>query len=111
MAENTITPEFVINTTYRLHIDDVEAFKVLASRMATTATKRDGCVFLKVAQDIDDSTTFHLFEGWRDQDAIDAHGASDAFQGIMQEAGKLRIADRFGDTYAVSDRMPLDMPS
>ena len=111
MADDTTTPGILINATYRVRIDDTEAFKALAARMAVAARERDGCAFLKVGQDVNDPTTFYLFEGWRDRDALDTHIASDDFQGIMQEAGKLKITDRFADTYVVSGSMSLDMPS
>jgi quinol monooxygenase YgiN len=111
MAKNTITPMILIDATYRMDIDDVEAFKAVASRMAAAAAKRDGCAFMKVAQGVDDPTTFHLFEGWRDRDSFDAHLASEGFQQDLADAGKLKIADRVVDTYTVSGSTPLVMPS
>ena len=53
----TETPALLIYATYRLVPDDVEAFRSLASRMATTAKSRDGCAFLDVAQDLSDPAT------------------------------------------------------
>ena len=43
MADETITPAILISATYRVQIDEVEAFKALASRMAMAARERDGC--------------------------------------------------------------------
>ena len=107
----TDTPALLIYTTYRLVPDDVEAFRSLALRMAATTVARDGCAFLDVAQDAGDPATFRLVEGWRDQAALDAHGASDEFQAVMKEAGALGIVDRSVDVYSIADKKTIDMPA
>ena len=105
------TPSLLICATYRLQPGDVEAFRSLASRMADAANARDGCVFLHVAQDIGDPATFRLFEGWRDQTALDAHTASNEFQAVLREAATLGIVERSADIYPVSGEKALEMPS
>ncbi len=107
----TETPALLIYTTYRLLPDDVEAFRSLAMRMASMAKVRDGCAFLDVAQDISDSATFRLVEGWRDQAALDAHGASGEFQAVLKDAAALKIVGRSIDVYSVADKKVVDMPS
>ena len=69
------TATLLVDATYRLGEDDVAAFASLASRMAAAARQRDGCVFLQVAQALSDTATFPRLESWRDQAALDAHGA------------------------------------
>ena len=98
----------LIYTAYRLLPDDLEAFRSLAMRMATTAKARDGCVFLDVAQDASDPATFRLIEGWRDQAALDAHGASAEFQAVLQDAAALGIVGRTVEIYAVSGKKTVD---
>ena len=39
----TDTPTLIINATYRIHPDDVEALKALAQRMAAIGGQHDGC--------------------------------------------------------------------
>lgn len=107
----TETPALLIYTTYRLLPDDVEAFRSLALRMATTAKARDGCAFLDVAQDVSDPATFRLVEGWRDQAALDAHGASGEFQTVLKDAAALGIVGRSIDVYSVAEKKAVDMPS
>ncbi len=107
----TETPALLIYTTYRLLPDDVEAFRSLALRMATTAKARDGCAFLDVAQDAGDPATFRLIEGWRDQAALDAHGASGEFQSVLKDAAALGIVGRSIDVYLVAEKKTVDMPS
>ncbi len=107
----TETPALLVYTTYRIVPDDVEAFRSLALRMTTTAKSRDGCAFLDVAQDIGDPATFRLIEGWRDQAALDAHGASDEFQTVLKDAAALRVVGRSIDVYSVTDKKTVDMLS
>ena len=107
----TDTPTLIVNATYRLHPEDVDAFKALAPRMAAIGCKHDGCAFLTAAQDTAKPTTFYTFEGWRDQAALTAHAASDDFKSLIQEAGELRIIDRTIVGYTVSDSEPLDLQS
>ena len=107
----TETPTLLVYTTYRLVPDDVEAFRSLAMRMTATASSRDGCAFLNVAQDVSDPATFRLIEGWRDQAALDAHGASEEFQVVLKDAAALGIVDRSIDIYSVAGKKTVDMPS
>lgn len=107
----TETPTLLIYTTYRLLPDDAGAFRSLASRMATMARAHDGCAFLDVAHDIEDAATFRLVEGWRDRAALDAHGASDAFQTVLKEAAALRIVGRCVDVYSVAGKETVDLPA
>lgn len=107
----TETPALLVYTTYRLLADDVEAFRSLALRMATTARSRDGCAFLDVAQDASDRATFRLIEGWRDQAALDAHSASGEFQAVLKDAAALGVVSRAIDIYSVAGKKTVDMPS
>ena len=107
----TETPALLIYATYRLMPDDVEAFRSLALRMATTAKSRDGCVFLDVAQDISDPATFRLVESWRDQAALDAHGASNEFQAVLKDAAALGVVGRSIDVYSIAEKKAVDIPS
>lgn len=107
----TDTPALLSYTTYRILPDDVEAFRALALRMAAMAKARDGCAFLDVTQDASDPATFRLVEGWRDQAALDAHGASGEFQAVLKEAATLGIVDRSVDLYSVAEKRAVDVPS
>lgn len=107
----TDAPTLVVNATYRVHADDVNAFKALASRMAAVGSTHDGCAFLTAAQDTADPTTFYTFEGWRDQAALGTAATSDDIKSLFQEAGALKVTDRTIVGYTVSDSKPLDLPS
>ncbi len=107
----TGTPALLVYATYRLQPDDLDAFRSLTLRMMTAAKARDGCAFLDVAQDIGDPATFRLVEGWRDQEALDAHGASAEFQAVLKDAAALGIVGRSIDVYTVAERTAIDMPA
>ena len=99
----------LVYTTYRLAPDDVEAFRSLATRLKVMASSREGCAFLDVAQDVSDPATFRLIEEWRDQAALDAHGASAEFQAVLKDAAALEIVGRVIDVYSVSEKKTVDL--
>jgi quinol monooxygenase YgiN len=107
----TDTPTILIYATYRIQPSDVEAFRDVASRMASAARLRDDCVFLDVTEEVGAAGTFRLIEAWQDQAALNAHLSTPDFQAIFDEAGKLGIIDRQADAYSISGRAALDMPS
>ena len=109
-SQVTETPALLIYTTYSLVPEDVEEFRSLALAMKTNAKTRDGCVFLDVAQDISSPFTFRLMEGWRDQAALDAHGASVEFQTVMKNAAALKVVGRAIDVYSIADKQTIDLP-
>lgn len=111
MTDTVLTPAFLIKATYRLHPDDVARFKELAGEMAKAATQRPGNSFLSAAQDVLDPCTFHLIEGWESQTAFDEHIGSPNFQSVLHKAMQLRIDDRYGALFVVSDIKKLDMPN
>ena len=107
----TGTPALLVYATYRLSPDgDVEAFRSLALRMMALGKARDGCVFFDVAQDVGNPATFRLVEGWRDQPAQDAYGASGEFQDLLKEAAAFQAGNRTIDVYSVADKKTIDLP-
>ena len=111
MPADLANATLLVDATYRLDGSDVAAFASLAARMAAAAKRRDGCVFLKVSQDLDDPATFRLLESWRDQAALEAHGASEEFQAVMAEAAGLKVLERSIDVYSISGATRVDLPS
>ena len=111
MTSESMAPLFLINTTYRIHPDDTDAFKALAARLANDAPRFEGNSFFSVGQDVLDSGVFHLIEGWQSREAFEAALASEAFQGVLKQALQLRITERFGDMIFVSGIQKLEMPA
>ena len=109
MNDATNPTAFLIKATYRLHSDDIEQFRSLASRMAANARKRSGCIFQDATQNVDDPGTFNLMQGWSDRESFDAYIASAEFQSVLHDAMRLRILDHFGTLFLVSGEQALEM--
>ena len=89
-----------INGTIRLGRSIDAATRKAIVEMVRASRAEDGCIDYAFASDLADPDTLVLFERWRDQAALDAHGKSDhmaAFQEFMganpPEASDLRIYD------------------
>ncbi len=89
-----------INGTIRLGRSIDAATRKAIVEMVRASRAEDGCIDYAFASDRADPDTLILFERWRDQAALDAHGKSDhmaAFQEFMganpPEASDLRIYD------------------
>lgn len=89
-----------INGTIRLGRSIDAATRKAIVEMVRASRAEDGCIDYAFASDLADPDTLILFERWRDQAALDAHGKSDhmaAFQDFMganpPEASDLRIYD------------------
>ena len=111
MSAPPATPSLLIQTTYQLHLDDVEAFKDITERMAADARQRVGNTFLLAAQDLSNPALFHLTEGWQNQQAIEEHLASDRFQRVLAEAQQLRIESRSATVFEVGRSYALGLPT
>ena len=89
-----------INGTIRLGRSIDAATRKAIVEMVRASRAEEGCIDYAFASDLADRDTLILFERWRDQAALDAHGKSDhmaAFQEFMganpPEASDLRIYD------------------
>ena len=89
-----------INGTIRLGRSIDAATRKAIVEMVRASRAEDGCIDYAFASDLADPDSLILFERWRDQAALDAHGKSDhmaAFQEFMganpPEASDLRIYD------------------
>jgi quinol monooxygenase YgiN len=89
-----------INGTIRLGRSIDAATRKAIVEMVRASRAEDGCIDYAFASDLADPDTLILFERWRDQAALDAHGKSDhmaAFHEFMganpPEASDLRIYD------------------
>ncbi len=75
-------------------IDDLMA---LVKDLVEASRSEEGNVSYDCHQNLEDPTRFAFIEVWRDQNAIDTHGATPHFQGFVEQAepcfaGPLEIA-------------------
>ncbi len=104
-------PAFLVRANYAIDPADTAAFKALVTRMAKGATQHEGCCFLNAAQDVIDPNIFHLIEGWESREAFSRLGASPDFQAVLKAALALKVVDRSGTLYFVSETQALQMPT
>ncbi|KJQ52706.1 putative quinol monooxygenase [Microbacterium sp. SA39] len=91
------------NAYYRVHPDDRQKFiDAVADHIPYTAAQ-PGCVFYVFAADILDPNTFHLSEGWEDEEAITIHHDSAPFREALNEVmTSVRILDHQGQRYEIA---------
>ena len=104
-------PSLAVNATYTVHPDDISAFAEICRSLAQAGRASSGCVYFHVAQDVEDSSKFHLAEGWVNQAAVDAFGQSESFRELLGKAMSLKLLGRSGLRLDVSNAEPLAMPS
>ena len=100
--DKTVSTKVLVSAYYRVHPDDRQTFIDAVIPEMTAAQKMPGCVYYAFAQDLTDPNTFHLLEGWADQDAYEHHEAADSFLHALATVVKnVRILDRQGIRYDV----------
>jgi quinol monooxygenase YgiN len=67
--------------------DKVEDLVTMALDLVAASRSETGNVAYDFHQDLEDPTRFAFVEIWRDQEAIETHGATPHFQGFMERAG------------------------
>lgn len=90
-----------INGTIRLPDGAVDAARDALVTMMEASRAEDGCLDYTFAQDVGDPNTVILFERWRDQEALSAHGQSAhmaEFQKTMAENPPLERDIRMYET-------------
>ncbi|MEQ5871541.1 antibiotic biosynthesis monooxygenase [Sagittula sp. NFXS13] len=92
---------------YRLHPTDAEAFRALAAASVAPTRAKDGCLHYAFAEDVKEPGLFHVAEGWRDREALDAHLASPDFAETLRQAGELNISERQVTTFTASNGQSL----
>lgn len=108
--DKTEATAITVSAYYRVHPEDRQIFKDAVIPEMIAANKLEGCIYYAFSQDITDENTFHLLEGWRDQEAYERHENSETFLTALSTVVKnVRIVDREGVRYDVS-KMHIDDP-
>ncbi|MER5794732.1 putative quinol monooxygenase [Streptomyces sp. NPDC001980] len=102
----------VISSYYTVHPDDRQKFIDAVVPHLAPSAQNPGSVYYVFAQDLSDPNTFHLSEGWRNQEALDIHNASAPFQTALREVMTgVRIVGRQGQRYEIAAQGAGDPPS
>jgi quinol monooxygenase YgiN len=99
-----------VSAYYRVHPEDRQIFIDAVIPEMLAANKMEGCVYYAFSQDLTDENTFHLLEGWADEEAYERHENAETFLTALSTVVKnVRILDREGVRYDIS-KMHIDDP-
>jgi quinol monooxygenase YgiN len=108
--DKTLETGITVSAYYKVHQDDRQIFIDAVVPEMIAANKLHGCIYYAFSQDLTDANTFHLLEGWADEEAYERHENSDTFLTALNTVVKnVRILDREGVRYDVA-QMHIDDP-
>ena len=108
--DKTQATAITVSAYYKVHPEDRQIFKDAVIPEMIAANKLEGCIYYAFSQDLTDENTFHLLEGWRNQEAYERHENSETFLTALSTVVKIfRIVDREGVRYDISN-MHIDDP-
>ncbi|MFC0779229.1 putative quinol monooxygenase [Flavobacterium sp. HJSW_4] len=108
--DKTQTTEITVSAYYKVHPEDRQIFIDAVIPEMIAANKLEGCIYYAFSQDLTDENTFHLLEGWRDQEAYERHENSETFlTALSTVVREVRILDREGVRYDIL-KMHIDDP-
>ena len=84
----------VLAVTWVAREGESGAVAELLRRMAPLSRAEPGCLQYEVHRDRDEPNTFFLFERYADQEAFDAHSASEHFRELVLGEAVPRLASR-----------------
>jgi quinol monooxygenase YgiN len=84
----------VLAVTWVAREGESDAVAELLRRMAPLSRAEPGCLQYDAHRDRDEPNTFFLFERYADQEAFDAHSASEHFRELVLGEAVPRLASR-----------------
>lgn len=101
--DKTQPTQILVSAYYRVHPDDRQTFIDAVIPEMLAAQKLPGCIYYAFAQDLTNPDTFHLTEGWADEQAYERHEHSATFLHALATVVKnVRILSREGIRYDVA---------
>jgi quinol monooxygenase YgiN len=95
----------VIAGTVRVPAESLEGFRPHMVTMLTASRGEDGCYEYSYGEDVAEPGLIRVFEAWRDQAALDAHGKTAHFAAWRAAWPAFGVSDRRLFLYEVaSDR-------
>jgi quinol monooxygenase YgiN len=108
--DKTQPTQVTVSAYYKVHPEDRKKFIDAVIPEMKAANQMNGCIYYAFSQDLTDENTFHLLEGWRDQEAYENHENSETFLKALATVVKtVRIIDREGVRYDI-EKMHIDDP-
>jgi quinol monooxygenase YgiN len=97
----------IIAGTVRAPPRNMEALRPHMIAMMTASRGEDGCRVYGYAEDVAVPGLIHVFEIWRDQEALAAHGRSGHMAAWRAAAAELGLSGRDLAVYEVASERPL----
>lgn len=97
----------LITGTIRLPSDKLSEARPVMVEMVEKSRAEDGCLSYSYAEDLFEAGLIHVSELWRDQDALDAHFASEHLAQWRAHWPSLEIGERQLTVYEVSNARPV----
>ncbi len=97
----------IIAGTVRVPPANLEAFRPHMLAMRTASRAEDGCRAYGYAEDVGEPGLIHVFEIWRDQDALDAHFQTTHMAAWRAAWPGFGVSDRRLTAYDVAAERPL----
>jgi quinol monooxygenase YgiN len=108
--DKTQPTAITVSAYYRVHPNDRQTFIDAVIPEMIAANQLEGCIYYAFSQDLTDENTFHLLEGWADEEAYERHENSETFLTALNTVVKnVQILDRQGVRYAIS-KIHIDDP-
>ena len=92
----------VIAGTVRVPVENLEAMKPHMRAMLDASRAEDGCVEYSYAEDVAEPGLIRVFEVWRDQAALTAHGQTPHMAAWRAVWPQFRVSDRRLFAYEVA---------
>lgn len=83
-----------LNCFIKVSVENRAEVLEAAKRLTEASLKQDGCVAYDVFESATRQDVMMICETWRDQEALDAHSASDVFVkevGIMRSLAEMKL--------------------
>ena len=83
-----------LNCFLRVQLEHKEEVLAAAKRLVEASLKQVGCIAYDIFESATRPDVLMFCETWKDQDALDAHAASDVFvkeEGIMSTYAEMKI--------------------
>jgi (4S)-4-hydroxy-5-phosphonooxypentane-2,3-dione isomerase len=91
MGKDAAVKRYAVVAEFLVRPDRLVAFLTLMVRHAELSRAEPGCEIFEVTQDVADSGKFLLFERYRDEDAYEAHRATEHYAKFREVAPAMLV--------------------
>jgi quinol monooxygenase YgiN len=97
----------IVAGTVRVPPQNMDALRPHMVTMIAATRQEDGCETYGFAEDVAEPGLIHIFEVWRDQDALGAHGRTTHMAAWRAAGAGLGVSDRKIAAYEVASQRQL----